>query len=200
MDDGGLLQTNPRLPMAKHKPDRDKPPDKKTPANKAPQQKSPPSARKKTPLDTGPAGRRKSQGKAKKTKKSEPSSGSRPDPASATPHGSALYALVIGCDCYLPNRLPDGSYLSFQGCVRDAERVEQFLRDRARLTDDRLVKLTSTDNGKGEPQEAKEKWPTYENIIAGFRTITDRARKGDHVYIHYSGHGGRCPTIVPQLK
>ena len=60
-----------------------------------------------------------------------------------------LHALLIAADCYLPNRLPEGSYPNLGGCVRDVQLVEDFLRERLDLKDDRLVKLTSTNVGAG---------------------------------------------------
>ena len=119
---------------------------------------------------------------------------------SAGPEGR-LFALLIGVDCYLPNSLPDGgSYPSLGGCVRDINHVERFLRDRLGLGDDRILKLTSTDNGSGSPSEPGEQWPTYENMVGAFQRITAIARPGDQVYIHYSGHGGRTVTAFPKLK
>lgn len=42
---------------------------------------------------------------------------------------SNLHAVLIGIDCYLPNRLPDGGYYpSLGGCVRDIHHVEDFLK------------------------------------------------------------------------
>src|ERR1700752_3375076 len=100
-------------------------------------------------------------------------------PMSDRSNGPVLHALLIGCDFYLPNVLPEGSYGSLRGCVRDVERVEGFLRRRGNLTDDRLIKLTSSHGGANAPLEVKERWPTYENIIGGFRTVTKRAQPGD---------------------
>ena len=41
---------------------------------------------------------------------------------------SKLHAVLIGIDCYLPNRLPDGGYYpNLGGCVRDINHVEDFL-------------------------------------------------------------------------
>ena len=38
-------------------------------------------------------------------------------------------------------------------------------------------------------------------MVAAFCKITELAQKGDQVYIHYSGHGGRTqPTLLPELK
>jgi len=63
-----------------------------------------------------------------------------------------------------------------------------------------LIKLTSTNVGAGAPPEPPERRPTYENIIAAFKHLTEKADPGDHVYVHYSGHGGRTTTLLPQVK
>jgi hypothetical protein len=111
-----------------------------------------------------------------------------------------LYALLIGVDYYQPNLLPDGGrYPSLAGCVRDISHVETFLKERLELTDEQVIKLTSTDNKDG-PLEPKQRWPTYENMVDAFQEITRRAKAGDQVYIHYSGHGGRTITAFPEIK
>jgi hypothetical protein len=112
-----------------------------------------------------------------------------------------LYALLIGVDCYLPNRLPDGGfYPSLGGCVRDINLVEGFLKSRLGLLDAQIVKLTATSRGTGTPPEPREQWPTYENMVRAFKKITDTAQAGEQVYVHYSGHGGRSVTAFPKLK
>jgi hypothetical protein len=114
---------------------------------------------------------------------------------------SNLYALLIGVDCYLPNRLPDGgSYPSLSGCVRDITQVEAFLRRKLGMQDAQVLKLTATNTGQVQPPEPPEKWPTYEAMVATFNRLTEMAYPGDQVYIHYSGHGGRAPTLRPDLK
>jgi len=48
--------------------------------------------------------------------------------AESSPLNRKLHALLIGIDCYLPNRQPDGSYYpSLGGCIRDINHVEIFL-------------------------------------------------------------------------
>lgn len=112
-----------------------------------------------------------------------------------------LYCLLVGIDCYLPNELPGGpSYPNLGGCVRDVSKVEEFMRDRLGVPGARILKLTATDAGGAEPPEPRERWPTYANIVRAFRRLGELARPGDQVYIHYSGHGGRTRTIVPNIK
>lgn len=114
---------------------------------------------------------------------------------------SGLRALLIGIDCYLPNVLPGGgSYRNLQGCVRDVSQVEHFLRHDLGLPHDRIIKLTASGGDAGEPAEPREQWPTYENMVAAFRKLSEVTRPGEQAYIHYSGHGGRALTAYPELK
>ncbi len=120
------------------------------------------------------------------------------EPADGT---SNLYALLIGVDHYLPNRLPDGSYYaSLGGCVRDILHVEAFLRRKLSLSQKHVFKLTASNSGGREPLEPPEQWPTYENMVSALKRLTERAQAGDHLYIHYSGHGGRAGTLLPERK
>jgi hypothetical protein len=65
---------------------------------------------------------------------------------------------------------------------------------------ERILKLTATSIGNGEPYEPYDRWPTYENMVSAFRQITEVAQPSDQIYIHYSGHGGRTKTMLPSLK
>ncbi|WP_237741536.1 caspase family protein [Anabaena sp. PCC 7108] len=115
---------------------------------------------------------------------------------------SKFFALLIGIDVYLPNRLPDGSYYgSLQGCSRDINHVESFLKNTLQIPESQIFKLTASHSDTpNQLKEPAEELPTYENIIAQFQRLTDLAQSQDQVYIHYSGHGGRAATIYPELK
>jgi Caspase domain len=114
-----------------------------------------------------------------------------------------LYALLIGVDCYMPNRLPDGScYKSLGGCVRDISHVEAFLKDMRKVPAAQILKLTAsnpTDNS-ARPLEPLEQLPTRQNMVDSFRKLGEIAPAGAQVYIHYSGHGGRAKTVYPDIK
>jgi serine protease inhibitor len=113
-----------------------------------------------------------------------------------------LYALLIGINCYYPNRLSDGSsYRNLEGAVGDVKATRSFLQTLRQVPDDHILQLTSTLNPEtGEPIEALEQLPTYANIIQKFKELGTLAPAGSQVYIHYSGHGGRSRTNYPQLK
>ena len=114
-----------------------------------------------------------------------------------------LYALLVGIDCYMPNRLPDGSlYKNLGGSVRDIMRVEAFLKDDLKVPPDRILKLTASPSTEDEkkPLESPEKLPTRNNIIDNLRKLGDMAPVGSQVYFHYSGHGGRAKTVFEDIK
>ena len=111
-----------------------------------------------------------------------------------------LYALLIGIDCYLPNKLPGGAYYkSLSGCVNDITLMEGFLKARMGLREECILKLTSSGSGP-YPYEPAEEWPTYQNMVSAFRQVTAEASSESQVFIYYSGHGGRTPALHPELK
>ena len=107
-----------------------------------------------------------------------------------------FYALLIGIDYYLPNRL----YKNLKGAVRDINLVASYLSETLKIPSERIFKLTSPNPEVAEIIETKNPEPTYENIVAKFKAITELAQSGQQVYIYYSGHGGRTTTIYPDLK
>lgn len=114
-----------------------------------------------------------------------------------------IYALLIGIDCYMPNRLPDGSrYRNLGGCVRDITHVEAFLIDERQVPKAQILKLTASvnPNERTKPLELPEKLPTRPNMIDAFRKLGEMATEKAQVYIHYSGHGGRAKTVFPSIK
>jgi hypothetical protein len=113
------------------------------------------------------------------------------------PQSPPIHALVIGIDHYPP--APAGHATLFRdlsGCVRDALDVETFLRERLGVPVSRITRLLSP--LPADPRGAK--LPTYDNIVAAWQRLIDEVPAGAQIYIHYSGHGGRVKTCVPEVK
>jgi caspase domain-containing protein len=122
----------------------------------------------------------------------------------------SIHALLIGIDYYLPNTIPGAPiYKSLNGCVKDIDNVETFLKSKIGVSDKNIIKLISSFRNKTDKEknvlgngtiDKSENLPTYDNIVAKFNEIVESSKKGDYVYFHYSGHGGRVPTLIPKLK
>jgi len=114
----------------------------------------------------------------------------------------AIHALLIGIDAYVQDTGRNGTiYRPLRGCVRDILEVERFLRG-AGVPAERITRLIAPGpSGPGidlpRPPESR---PTYDNIVSAWQRVMATARKGDVVYIHYSGHGGRSATLFPAFK
>ena len=95
------------------------------------------------------------------------------------------YAILIGIDDY-----PDKPLRS---AVIDVEDNKKFLESLMKASV-KIQTLTASQTDRTSSDPVKEKlWPTYDNVISTFKTVTSLARPGDFVYIHYSGHGTRKP-------
>src|SRR5918996_141487 len=111
-----------------------------------------------------------------------------------------LHALLIGIDQYIPPKTGGGvSYPPLTGAVRDVREVQKFLLGLPHPPA-RILQLTATSGEGSEPIEPRDEWPTYAAMVAKFRELTAGAEPGDQVYIHYSGHGGRTPTMFEAEK
>ncbi len=110
--------------------------------------------------------------------------------------GSELHALLIGIDRYSRQGRPAlGRYPDLRGAVRDTERMERFLRERA-VPEARIRKLTAPVDRREPVRDS----PSYENVMGAFQKLRREARPGDRILVYFSGHGGRVATICPQAK
>jgi len=111
-------------------------------------------------------------------------------------------ALLVGVDAYLPP--PAGAdspiYPPLFGAVHDVERVDLYLREQLGVPAGNIEKLTASAGPGNSPGEPPERLPTCDNLVAALRRLGMRARPGEHVLFHYSGHGGRTPTAIPAIK
>ena len=109
-----------------------------------------------------------------------------------------FYALLIGIDRYEPNPY----YKDLKSCVRDIDLVANYVCKSLNVPQKQIWKLTSPfeDTKSQSASRFQEAKPTYENIVNAFQEITDRAKSGEQVYIHYAGHGGGAVTIYPERE
>jgi hypothetical protein len=114
----------------------------------------------------------------------------------------AIHALLIGIDAYVHDTGKNGAiYRPLRGCVRDILEVERFLRG-AGVPAERITRLIAPNPGGpgSDLPQPPESRPTYDNIVSAWQRVMATASKGDVVYIHYSGHGGRSATLFPAFK
>ncbi|KAL4756987.1 caspase domain-containing protein [Aspergillus foveolatus] len=98
------------------------------------------------------------------------------------------WALLIGIDFYFRGSERPVFFNHLKGCVRDVRRIEEYL---LACGVHGIEKLTASwDGSSDKPMEAEqETWPTHDNIKKKLDSIHSRAKEGDLIYIHYSGHG-----------
>lgn len=89
----------------------------------------------------------------------------------------SYWAVLIGINYYT-------SYNHLSGCVQDVEDVEQLLQSHLRGMPLQITKITAS--GPNEPQP-----PTFDTVMAALEEVKAKARSGDFIYFHFSGHGAR---------
>lgn len=99
--------------------------------------------------------------------------------------GTTHWAVLIGINFYVGDRCLYGS-------VRDVETAKEYLEAGPTPVDIAILTATTPpDPGSRRPIENSNLWPTYQNVIAKLMRVLEKAKRGDFVYIHYSGHGTR---------
>jgi hypothetical protein len=113
------------------------------------------------------------------------------------------WAVLIGVDFYSTGNARNVSYNNLRGCVRDITALAEYLISIFSVEESCIRKLTAStpdDVDKNEPEEDPGDRPTYMNMVQAFKSVTESARPGDLVYIHYSGHGAKVKTTFAELK
>ncbi|OJJ72521.1 hypothetical protein ASPBRDRAFT_543120 [Aspergillus brasiliensis CBS 101740] len=112
--------------------------------------------------------------------------------------------LLIGVDFYQPAVHVDHDFKggNLKGCVQDVTALDNYLQSTLHIPPHQIRKFTSSTPPEGatEPVEAPELRASTANIIGALKAILTECKSGDQVFIHYSGHGGRAPTLWPKVK
>ncbi|MCB0639285.1 MAG: caspase family protein [Lewinella sp.] len=114
-----------------------------------------------------------------------------------------VFGLLIAVDHY------DSPGANLSGCVHDSLAVEQYLRESVDRPGERLhlMKLRSPLPSRRpedlvldapEPASAAEGQPTREAVVDAFLNFLTQAKKGDTVFVHFSGHGS-FEQLPPKL-
>jgi Caspase domain len=104
------------------------------------------------------------------------------------------WAVLVGIDWY-----SDGNdKRNLRGCVADVEQTMTVLQSYLGIPSDHITLLTAA-NGSNKCTNPPA-WPTKTNVVRALKEVGTRSKPGDFVYIHYSGHGDRQPTIYSELK
>ncbi|KAL6825568.1 caspase domain-containing protein [Trichoderma sp. SZMC 28015] len=95
------------------------------------------------------------------------------------------WAILIGLDYYRHGEC-------LRGCVRDVSKMKEYLEAGVDPVDITILTASAPDDSSSRlPSGNQDSWPTSSNVIKTLRRLIDCAKKGDLVYIHYSGHGAR---------
>ncbi|MCH9647604.1 MAG: caspase family protein [Deltaproteobacteria bacterium] len=113
-----------------------------------------------------------------------------------------LRALLVGIDHYPAKSGKAAGYASLEGAVHDVERMGDYLERVLEIPQDRVVRLTNSLATVDAELEAfhSNRAPTYAQLVCCFRDLYEASEPGEHVLIHFSGHGSRVPTIFPEVK
>ncbi|KAF4953224.1 hypothetical protein FGADI_6199 [Fusarium gaditjirri] len=108
----------------------------------------------------------------------------------ATQKSPERWALMIGINYYPKDR-------HLHGSVDDVGDIRAYLEQHSATAIHSSV-LTATvpkdHQSTKDPPETPDARPTRANVLKQLRIIIDSAQPGDHVYIHFSGHGSQLPS------
>lgn len=119
------------------------------------------------------------------------------------------WAVLIGIEHYESTKPPAAEqeprhdeygneirYSNLHGCVNDVLEVEEYLVSTVKINRDKITRLIAPTPGRKYISDLPKNYrePTYANIIQALK-VPEGTKKGDLMYIHFSGHGGRATTI-----
>ncbi|GAB4840241.1 Metacaspase-5 [Ancistrocladus abbreviatus] len=88
-------------------------------------------------------------------------------------------AVLIGCNY-------QGTKAELKGCINDVKRMHKSLVHRYGFSEDDITILIDTDRSYTQP--------TGKNIRRALQELVRSSQPGDHLFVHYSGHGTRLPA------
>ncbi|KAF6795438.1 hypothetical protein CSOJ01_13409 [Colletotrichum sojae] len=105
---------------------------------------------------------------------------------------SSRWAVLIGIDRYSATEMKR----NLDGCVADVQETKSFLENCLGVPPSNIDILTAA-VGDGLNSQLP---PTRTNVLDTLKNLSKKAKPGDFVYIHYSGHGDRRRTKYADRK
>ncbi|RKL48524.1 hypothetical protein BFJ72_g1423 [Fusarium proliferatum] len=103
------------------------------------------------------------------------------------------WAILIGVGVTISRKTKDSKALvsdrSLQGAVNDIRSMEKYLESRPFAVDTTRLTATKSKDSPLKSAESADQLPTLDNVVSAFKKVLKTSKEGDHVYIHYSGHG-----------
>jgi len=106
-----------------------------------------------------------------------------------TQEGPRYHALLVGIDAYARRPLA--------GCVNDIDAMQRLLIERAKIPPAHIQRLASPSPGATCETSVPAAPATLANLKAALARLAAEARRGDRVFIYYSGHGTRAAIAHP---
>ncbi|UPK97323.1 hypothetical protein LCI18_008258 [Fusarium solani-melongenae] len=103
------------------------------------------------------------------------------------------WAILIGVGLTLPRpgarSTGPANDISLPGAVEDIRAAAEYLETGPSAIDMSIFTATKSPQNGRKAIEAKECLPSHGNVISSMQRVLKLSSPGDHVYIHYSGHG-----------
>ena len=114
------------------------------------------------------------------------------DEDSRPTHWAVLIGVGLTISRTKPGSLSSGKDRSLKGVVHDIIAISEYLKEGLSTVDTTILTATKLHQDEAViPIETPGRLPSPGNVTLSFKRILDLAKPGNHVYIHYSGHGTR---------
>jgi len=85
-----------------------------------------------------------------------------------------------------------GSGCALSGCWNDAKNMKAFLLTKG-YSEENITLVTDDPSPSTDPGLASARCTTKDQMMHYFLDFIENVKSGDHLFIHYSGHGGQLP-------
>ncbi|KAK8115637.1 hypothetical protein PG984_012139 [Apiospora sp. TS-2023a] len=84
--------------------------------------------------------------------------------------------------------------MNLEGAVNDVRNIQNILRHQFQFNDFTVLTCSLSSTDRTVPSESEDSWPTHVNIKKAFDDVFNKAKPGDILFFHFSGHGAPLST------